>query len=643
MVGGPRGLRVAAFAAGGAVRHGSSDEVEGRRQLMRLRMLQKETQKLRTRTAALKARREAMAAHQWQAGAPEPLLHDVALRRLAIAEEEDLRAKLRREALRKRMERHSGGMVAAASLQAALDADDDEALERVLAAMQQQEDSATHEPLHEESIDPEEVLPITEMGSSTPRNEEEARLARSPAVGVAAGHKKAVIQLKEMKPFKDRARVTVTSGGGGRGSISFASTAKKRRGPPSGGNGGDGGDVVVRVAERKSLHSIAKPAYRASPGVNGAANGRHGRRGETVVITVPPGTIVKRIVGQIGDREEEEVRAKRRITSLGNDGAGQEVAEEQGRDVQEEAIPGWLLGEPDVVSGEDDVGQEEDTSPLVTGGGDVQLAAAEQARLRKQFSSRGERIEVLATLDKPGDELVVAHGGKGGRGNMGFHHTRSRNKESFAERYACGSLGETAALELELKLMADVGLVGFPNAGKSTFLRVVSNATPKVASYAFTTLHPTVGMVEFDDRAQLSIADLPGLIEGAHANRGLGHQFLRHVERTKVLCFVLDMAGVDGRDPIDDWLRLVDELELYEPGLVASKQAVVAANKMDVAAAAANLTRLQRHVREEGGRSCPAVAIHGISTRKGQDLAGLLLHLRRLVTSADSDQQKLYG
>ena len=145
---------------------------------------------------------------------------------------------------------------------------------------------------------------------------------------------------------------------------------------------------------------------------------------------------------------------------------------------------------------------------------------------------------------------------------------------------------------MELKTIADAGLVGFPNAGKSTLISTVSAARPKVAPYPFTTLHPVVGIVEYEDYHRISMADIPGLLEGAHRNVGLGHSFLKHIERTKLLIFVLDMAGVDGRDPVNDLKVLRDELEHYMPGL-GSRSGIVVANKMDLEGAEENLERLR--------------------------------------------------
>ena len=201
--------------------------------------------------------------------------------------------------------------------------------------------------------------------------------------------------------------------------------------------------------------------------------------------------------------------------------------------------------------------------------------------------------EVIGDLDAPGARLLVAQGGRGGRGNARFASSTNR-----VPRYAePGTEGEEKELFLELKTIADGGLVGYPNAGKSTLLGALSQARPKVAPYPFTTLHPVVGVIEFDypDYTKLTLADIPGLIDGAHENVGLGHSFLKHIERTKVLIYVLDMAGTDGRNPIEDFRHLQNELELYQAGLT-DRPTLIAANKMDAPEAAENLRRLENEI-----------------------------------------------
>ncbi len=217
---------------------------------------------------------------------------------------------------------------------------------------------------------------------------------------------------------------------------------------------------------------------------------------------------------------------------------------------------------------------------------------------------------VLADLKEPGDQVIAAHGGRGGKGNWHFA-TSTRQAPRFAQP---GEKGEAREVELELKLLADVGLVGFPNVGKSTFLSIVTSAKPKIANYPFTTLVPNLGVVDLGAGRNFVIADIPGLIEGAHSGVGLGHDFLRHVERTKVMIHILDASGLEGRDPLDDFDKINAELKLYSERL-SKKPQVVACNKMDLPEAAENLKRVSEALAEKG------YEVYAISaaTREGID------------------------
>ena len=199
-----------------------------------------------------------------------------------------------------------------------------------------------------------------------------------------------------------------------------------------------------------------------------------------------------------------------------------------------------------------------------------------------------ETGELLGDLVEADDELVVAKGGRGGRGNIKFASPKNPAPE-IAEN---GEPGEERKLKLELKVLADVGLVGFPSVGKSTLLSVVTSAKPKIAEYHFTTLVPNLGMVRLDDGRDYVMADLPGLIEGASQGVGLGIQFLRHVERTRVILHLIDMSGVEGRDPYDDFVKINEELKVYDPTLLDRPQIVVA-SKMDMPDSAKNLAEFK--------------------------------------------------
>jgi GTP-binding protein len=227
--------------------------------------------------------------------------------------------------------------------------------------------------------------------------------------------------------------------------------------------------------------------------------------------------------------------------------------------------------------------------------------------------------EVIADLVYPGQEAVVARGGRGGRGNARFA-TAVNRAPRLAEK---GEPGEERWLELELKLLADVGLVGFPNAGKSTLIARVSAARPKIASYPFTTLVPNLGVVRVGEGRSFVMADIPGLIEGAHAGAGLGHHFLRHTQRTRLLVHVLDIAGSEGRDPLQDFEIVNRELALYDPDL-AARPMLVAANKMDLPGAAENLERLR-------GALGDRYEIFPISALNGEGIAPLIYRLADLL------------
>ncbi len=236
----------------------------------------------------------------------------------------------------------------------------------------------------------------------------------------------------------------------------------------------------------------------------------------------------------------------------------------------------------------------------------------------------------LADLAELGQRVLVARGGRGGRGNARFATSTNR----APRRAEPGEPGDVRHLRLQLKLLADVGLVGFPNAGKSTLISRVSSARPKIADYPFTTLTPHLGVVTLSDDRSFVVADVPGLIEGAHAGHGLGHQFLRHIERTRVLLYLIDVSSASGRDPGEDLETLRRELELFDPSLLDRPQMVVA-NKIDALDDADRLTAL-----ETRGVAW-SMPVHAISAVTGQGVASLLeavwlrLAARREAEAAD--------
>jgi GTP-binding protein len=232
-----------------------------------------------------------------------------------------------------------------------------------------------------------------------------------------------------------------------------------------------------------------------------------------------------------------------------------------------------------------------------------------------------ETGEWLADLIRPGQQVVVARGGRGGHGNAYFANPVQQTPR-FAEK---GEPGERRRLRLELKLLADVGLVGYPNVGKSTLISRISAAKPKIADYPFTTLVPNLGVVFVETGRSFVVADLPGLIEGAHAGQGLGHQFLRHVERCRVLVHLLDISSMTGRDPLQDFEVIQRELELYNADLLR-RPMLVALNKADVAPA--DLRDRVRDALSERG-----YAVHVISAATGDGVQRLVYHLAELLDS----------
>ena len=206
----------------------------------------------------------------------------------------------------------------------------------------------------------------------------------------------------------------------------------------------------------------------------------------------------------------------------------------------------------------------------------------------------GEQTEILCELLEDGQEFIVAKGGQGGLGNPNWATATHQTPREFTR----GEDTTERSLRLELKISADVGLVGFPNAGKSSLLTRISHAHPKVAAYAFTTLNPIIGTIIFEDYTRLRVADIPGLIEGAHKGIGLGHDFLRHIERSRLLMFIIDMAGVDGRDPWDDYAKLLTDLKEHNPDLL-ERPSLIVANKMDLQAAQDNLDEFRKETGTE--------------------------------------------
>ena len=247
---------------------------------------------------------------------------------------------------------------------------------------------------------------------------------------------------------------------------------------------------------------------------------------------------------------------------------------------------------------------------------DMHGARGEDLRVRVPvgtFIKDEDTDQILADLKENGQEATIALGGRGGRGNARFSNSINR-APTFAEK---GEPGEELHLVMELKLLADVGLIGYPSVGKSSLLARVSAAKPDIAAYPFTTLSPILGVVSLGDERSFVLADMPGLIEGAHSGKGLGHEFLRHIERTRVLIHVIDLAAVDGRNPVEDYQSINEELALYNEKL-AKRPQIVAGNKMDLPEAQEHLAELKTLLAKDNREFFP------ISAATGEGLPELL-------------------
>lgn len=270
--------------------------------------------------------------------------------------------------------------------------------------------------------------------------------------------------------------------------------------------------------------------------------------------------------------------------------------------------------------------------------------AGENGRTKRQFGKDGQDLilrlpvgtlvkdaktdKVIVDMKDHDQEFVIAKGGRGGRGNAKFA-TATRQAPRFAEP---GTRGAEIDIVLELKLLADVGLVGFPNVGKSTILSIISEARPKIANYHFTTLRPNLGVVKIDEGSSYVVADIPGLIEGAHEGVGLGHDFLRHVERTKVLVHVLDASGIEGRDPIEDFYKINEELVKYNPKL-SEKPQIIVPNKMDIAQAGEWLDKIKEEFEDKGYK------IYPLSAATGQGIRPLKYAIWEVLSSIETEYE----
>ena len=382
--------------------------------------------------------------------------------------------------------------------------------------------------------------------------------------------------------FIDEIKIYAQAGHGGRGCVAFHREAYITKGGPSGGNGGRGGSVILQADHdlNNLIQQYYVPRLIAPGGEAGMGKGMDGSAGKDLIIKVPCGTLVwqladttppieKKMKTDDDEDEADEVPAKNPLfaTSTGK------------RPLLRRA--GEVFGVEIDLSGEKDQ--------------------------KKSGERPADKGELVADLTTHGQQFVLCKGGRGGLGNRNFATAR-RQTPRFAQPGEPGTEGEYL---LELRIMAEVGLVGYPNAGKSTLLAAISKARPKIAPYPFTTLHPQIGIVEYPDWKRLTVCDVPGLIEGAHNNVGLGHEFLRHIQRCKILVLLLDMAGTDNRKPWDDYKQLLKELELYDPALV-EKPRLVVANKIDEAVAEKNLKQFKTKIKKVSVLSISAAFDEGM-------------------------------
>jgi GTP-binding protein len=352
--------------------------------------------------------------------------------------------------------------------------------------------------------------------------------------------------------FVDEIKIFARAGHGGKGCVAFLRETYRPKGGPSGGNGGRGGSVILQ-ADHDLNNLVAQfytPRLLAEDGEQGKGKGMDGVAGKDLLVKVPCGTLVWNIQAPETPAVEEEPEDK--PATILSATANRPIIRHAGL---ERAVEMEI---------------EEDNPP----------------------GRAAKKGELVADLTRDGQQFVLRKGGRGGLGNRNFATAR-RQTPRFAQP---GEPGEEGEFLLEMRIIAEVGLVGFPNAGKSTLLGAISQARPKVAPYPFTTLHPQPGIVEYPDFYRLTVCDVPGLIAGAHLDAGLGHKFLRHVERCRLLVILLDMAGTDGRAPSDDYRQLLEELELYDPALLERPRLVVA-NKMDEPVAEGNLKKFKRQHR----------------------------------------------
>src|SRR5438874_3082133 len=359
--------------------------------------------------------------------------------------------------------------------------------------------------------------------------------------------------------FVDRIKIFAQAGKGGRGCVSFRREKFIPKGGPDGGDGGRGYHIILQANQHTDhlAHLFYKPIIKAKSGGHGRGKKMHGKNAPDKIVRVPVGTMVYQLRDADGGGRIEDKQPDDAIPGLEGSIDGSEIREQPGGSIEEHF-----------------------------------------------------RIEFLADLTRDGQQFLLCKGGAGGKGNVHFKSSRNRAPREYTE----GGEGEGGHFLFELRSIADGALVGYPNAGKSTLIQRISAARPKVAPYPFTTLHPVIGVVEFSGYRRATIADIPGLIEGAHRGLGLGHEFLRHITRCRIFLFVIDVAGSEGRNPVEDLQQLRKELDLYDP-LLSQRPWFVIANKMDLPCAEENLSGVRKKF--------PKIDIVPISAAKGEGIEKL--------------------
>jgi GTP-binding protein len=369
--------------------------------------------------------------------------------------------------------------------------------------------------------------------------------------------------------FVDRIKVFAQAGKGGRGCVSFRREKFVPKGGPDGGDGGRGGDIILRADRHTDhlAHLFYEPVIKAKNGGHGRGKKMHGKNAPDKIVKVPIGTMVYQLrSGDDGMRIKDE-QSGDTIPNRESSIDSSEIEEQPRRFMDEQSI-------------------------------------------RNQSAIHDPQSDLLADLTREGQEFLLCKGGAGGKGNVHFKSSRNRAPREYTE----GGEGESGSFLLELRSIADAALVGYPNAGKSTLMQQISAARSKIAPYPFTTLHPVIGIVELGDYRRATVADVPGLIEGAHRNLGLGHDFLRHITRCRLFLFVLDMAGSEGRSPIADLESLRREIALYDSRL-SERPWFIVANKMDLSQAKENLRDFQKRF--------PQRIIAPISAKEGRGISEL--------------------